>query len=134
MKQFLGALGQHSPYLSSLPLYPWNHHAVVSCRFVAHPGDHSSFGTFLNRDSLRPSHCFTSDRRGVIGNGTGQLVGEIGMVCMKGQEGDDGSKEIFNLLSLSLLSAADIGFLLLCETLGGSFGLQFRPNSLNGRC
>ena len=58
----------------------------------------------------------------MICDSTGQAVGEISVISMKGQERHDRSVEIFNILGLGLLSTANVGFLLLGETFGGSLG------------
>jgi len=99
VKQFLGAAGQHSSDLSALPLHPWDHHAVVAGRLVAHPGDHGSLGSPLHGNALRPGNCPTSDRGCVVGDGTGQPVGEIGVISMKGQELDHRPQEVFDVLA-----------------------------------
>ena len=80
LQQFMGSPGQHSSDLSPLALHPGDHHAVVAGRLVAHPGDDGSFGPLLDRDAFRPGHRAAPDRRGMIGDGTGQPVGKIGVI------------------------------------------------------
>ena len=70
----------------------------------------------------------------MVGHGTGQAVGEISVICMKGQEHHHRPKEVFNVLGLGFLTASGVGFLLLGETLGGSLGFEIGPNPLDGRC
>jgi hypothetical protein len=101
---------------------------------VPHPGDHSSFGSLLDRDALRSGHGAAANGRGMMGHDTGQLLGEIGVSGLKRQEFDHRPEEILDLLGLGLLTASGVGFLLLCETLGGSFGFEVRSNPFDGRC
>jgi hypothetical protein len=63
---------------------------------------------------------------GVSGHSTGQPIGKIGVRGMEGQERDDRPQETFKVLGMRLFTATGIGFLLLCETLGGSLGVQGR--------
>lgn len=69
----------------------------------------------------------------MVCHGTGQPVGEISVFSMKTQEGDHRPKEILDVFGLGLLSASGVGLLLLDEALGGSFGIQFRPNPFDSR-
>src|SRR5262249_51198453 len=114
-QQLLGAPGQHSTDFPTLPLHPWNHHAVVPGGLVAHPGNDGSFGPLLDGDSLGPGHCPRANRRGMIGDSTGQSVSEIGVILMKAQERHDRPVKVFDVLGVGLLTAAGIGFLLLGE-------------------
>jgi hypothetical protein len=91
---------------------------------MAHPGDHGSFGPFVDGDSLRPGHGAAADRRGVVGHGPCQAVGKLGVVRMKGKEGYHRPEEILDVLGPGLLTAAGIGLFLLCETFGGPFGFE----------
>jgi hypothetical protein len=51
---------------------------------VAHPGDHGSFGPPLDRDALRPATGAAADRRGVVGDGPCQSLGEAGVGGVEG--------------------------------------------------
>ena len=46
---------------------------------------------------------------------TGQPVGEISVILMKGQKRDHRPQEILNVLNLGLLTASGVGFFLLGE-------------------
>ena len=82
---------------------------------MAHPGDDGSLGPLLDRDAFRPGDGAAANRRGVIGHGLGQPVGEIGVIGMKGQERHDRPQEILDVLGLGLITASGVGFLLLGE-------------------
>lgn len=53
---------------------------------MPHPSDYGSFGTLLDRDSFCPSDRAAANRRGMIGHGTGEALGEIGVLTMEGKE------------------------------------------------
>jgi hypothetical protein len=87
---------------------------------VTHPGDHGSFGSLLDRDALRSSHGAAADWRGMIGDGTGQLLRKIGVYRIECQELDHRPEEVFDVLSLGLLTTAGVGFFPLGVGVGGS--------------
>ena len=82
---------------------------------MPHPGNHGSFGTLLDRDSFRSGDGATTDRRGMIGDGTGESAGEISVSGMKGQKRHDGFMKVFDVLGLRLLSKPSDGFSLLTK-------------------
>ena len=87
----------------------------------------------LDRDALGPGDRAAPDRRGMIGDGTGQPVGEVGVSGMEGQERHDRPVEVLDVLGLGLLTASGVGLLLLGEALGGSLGFEFGTNPVDGR-
>jgi hypothetical protein len=134
LQQFMGAPGQHSSDFSALSPHPWNHHAVVAGRLMAQPGDHRYFGPLLNRNAFRPGDSSAADRRGMIGDGPCQAVGEISVICMKGQERPHCPQEVLNVLGLGFVTSSGVGFLLLCKTLRGSLCIEIDLNPFDGRC
>ena len=52
LQQFVGSPGQHAPDFSALAPDPWDHHAIVAGRCVAHPGDDRRLGLFLAKPSV----------------------------------------------------------------------------------
>lgn len=76
---------------------------------MTQPGNHRSLGSLLDRDSLGAGHGAGPNRRGVIGDCTGQPLGEISVIFMKAEKRYNGPEEIFNVLGLGLASAAGIG-------------------------
>ncbi len=70
----------------------------------------------------------------MVCDGTGQPVGEIGVVGGERQERHHRPQEVFNVFGLGLLTAAGGGFLLFGVTFGGSLDLQVGTNSLDGGC
>ena len=87
---------------------------------MPHPGDKGGFSPLLNRDSFRAGHRAAADGCGMVGDGTGQPVGEIGVVGMEGQEIDHRSQEILDVLGLGLVSATGIGQLSFGKTAANS--------------
>src|SRR6185312_1640745 len=83
-QQLLGSSSEHSADFPPLALHPWNHHPIVAGRLVTHPGDDRSFGSLLDRDAFRPGDCAASDWCGVVRDCTGEPVGEIGVILVKG--------------------------------------------------
>jgi hypothetical protein len=132
VKQLLGPLSQHSADFSAFSSDSWNNQPVVAGRLVPHPSNHRSLGTLLDRDALRPGDRPASYRSGMIGDSTGQAGGNIGVVCMKGQERDHNSQEVLDVFGLGLVTAFGSGFLALGVGLGGTLGFQFGSNPLNG--
>lgn len=61
---------------------------------MPHPGDHGGLGPLLDRDAPRPGDRAAADGRGVLGDGTGQPVGQIGMLGVEGQERQDRPMEV----------------------------------------
>jgi len=47
---------------------------------MPHPGDHGGLGSLLDGDSLRPGDRAAPDRRGVVGDGPCETIGELGML------------------------------------------------------
>src|SRR5437762_1571912 len=119
------SLGQHSPDLPPLALHPWYHHAFVPGRLVAHPRNDGSLGPLLDRDALGPGDGSAPNWRGMVGDGTGNPLGEISVISVKAQEPHDRPEEVFDVLGLGLFTASGIGFFLLRKALGGSFGFEF---------
>ena len=107
-QQFLRPPGQRAPDLPPFSLDPGNRHAVVAGGLVAQPGDHGGFGTLLDGDAPRPGDGPAADRRGMIGDGTGQAVGVAGV---EGQELQHRPVEVLDVLGLRLLTAAASFFL-----------------------
>ena len=70
---------------------------------------------------FRPGDRAASDRSGMIGNRTGQSVGEISMGRMEVQERQHGCVEVFDVFGLGLVSASSIGLL--------AFGVAFNSVS-----
>jgi hypothetical protein len=99
---------------------------------MPHPGDHGRFRPLLDRDALRPGHRAAADRRGVLGDGTGQPIGEVGVAGMERQECQDGPVEVLDVLGLGRLTPPGCGLLPSGEALGGPLGLQFGLNPLDG--
>jgi hypothetical protein len=98
------------------------------------PSDDGSFGSSLDGDALRPGHRPAADRRGVIGDGTGQSLGNICVVGMKAQELDHCPQEILDVFGLRLFTAAGVGFFAVGMTFCGSLNFQFSTNPLDSRC
>ena len=71
---------------------------------MTHPGDHGGLGPLLDRDSFRPGDRPAADRRGVLGDGTGQPVGEVGVAGVEGEERHDRPVEVLDVLGLGLLT------------------------------
>ncbi len=92
---------------------------------VPHPGNDSGFGTLLNRDSLGPGNRSAANRRGMIGNRTGQPGGEISMCRMEGQKCEYGTVEVFDVFGLGFISASGVGLFAFGIPLGGSLGFEF---------
>lgn len=101
---------------------------------MPHPGDDGGFGTLPHRDSLRPGDRATSDRCGMIGDGTGKPDGEFGVRRMERQESQHGLVEVPDVFGLGLVSASGIGFLAFGVPLGGPFGFEFSTDLIDGRC
>jgi WD40 repeat protein len=133
----LGLDWNQTPYpptdLARQPLRLVTEHPVVARALVAHPGDHRSLGPLLDRNAFRPGHRAAPDRRGVVGNGTGQPVGDVGVRRVEAEERDHRPVEVVDVLGLGLLPASGIGFLLLGEAHRGPLGFEFDPNAVNGR-
>src|SRR5208283_4055418 len=53
---------------------------------------------------------------------------------MEGQERDDGTVEIFDVLGLDLITASGVGIFAFRVALGGSLGFEFGPNLVDGAC
>ena len=100
---------------------------------MTQPGDHGGFGPLLHREAFRPGDRTAADRGGMVRDGMGEPVSEVGVVLMKRQERQDCPEEVLDVLGLCLHTAAGVGFLLLGVALGGSFGFKIGPNPLNGR-
>jgi len=98
------------------------------------PGDDGGSGPLFDRDALNADQRAASDGIGVIRHGTGQPVSEIGVAAMEGQKRDRRSEEVLDVLGLGFVTASGIGFLLLGKALGGSLGVEFATNPLDGRC
>jgi hypothetical protein len=111
VKQLLGPPGQYSPDLSALALHPWDRHAVVAGRLVAHPGDDGGFGPPPDRDALRPGHGAAADRRGVVVTARASLSARPAWVGVEGQERHDRPEEVPDVLGLRPVSAAGVGCL-----------------------
>ncbi len=78
--------GQHSSNFTALASDPWDYHAIVAGRLVAHPGNHGSLGPMFDRDALCPGHGAAPDRRGMICDSPCHLPGEIIVFsCVKRQ-------------------------------------------------
>lgn len=133
-EQLLGSLGEHPPYLPPLALVPLDLHQLVGRGLVPHPGDDGRFGPLINGNSLRPGHRAAADRVGMIGYGTDESVGEIGVDGVECQELDYSCVKVLDVFGLSPVPASGIGLLPLCLALGGSLGLRFNSNALDGRC
>jgi hypothetical protein len=101
---------------------------------MSHPGNDGSLGPLLDRDTFRSGHCSASDRCGMSGNGTGQLIGKISVVLVEGQERYHRSAEVINVLGLGFLTSVGIGFLPPGISFCGSLGSEFGLNPLDGRC
>src|SRR5262245_47741720 len=97
------------------------------------PSDHGGFGPPLDRDTLRPGYGAAADRGGVVGHGTGQSMGEGLVTFMEAEERYHRTVEIFNIVRLGLIPASGVGVLASGVALGGSFGIEFGPNALDGR-
>jgi hypothetical protein len=110
-QQLLRPPGQHSPELTLLSLYPGNHHTLVPGLLVAHPGDHGSFGSLLDRDGFGSGNRTTPDQGGTIGDGPCKLVGEFGVVGMKSQERQHRTEKVLDVLGLGLVKAVGVGYL-----------------------
>jgi hypothetical protein len=123
VEQLTGPAGELPPDLPPFPPHSGDGHVIVGSRLVPHPGDHGGFGPMFDRDSLRPGHGPTSDRGCVIGDSTGQAVGKIGVIRMKGQELDHRPQEVFDVIGLGVFTAFGIGIFPLCVALGGSLGI-----------
>ena len=54
--------------------------------FGVEPGNDGGFGSLFKRDSLRPGDGAAADWSGMIGDGMGQPVGDIGMGWMESRE------------------------------------------------
>jgi hypothetical protein len=117
-QQLLRPLRQHPANFPALATDPWNHHAVIPGRLVAQPGDHRRLGPLLDGDALRAGHGAAADRRGMVSDGTGQAVGEIGVTFVKSQERHDRSVEILDVSRLGLVTASGVA----CLFLGVAFG------------
>lgn len=101
---------------------------------MPHPGDDSGLGTLLNRDSFRPGDRSTAHGRGVIGDGTGQFIGHVGMVGVEGQECQDRPVEILDVFGLLFVPASGIGLLAFCVPFGGPLGIEFGTDFVDGSC
>jgi hypothetical protein len=63
---------------------------------MTHPGDDGGLGPLLDGDSLRPGDRAAPDRRGVIGDGPCQPVGEVGVGGVEGQERHHRTEEVLD--------------------------------------
>ena len=120
-------------YIPALSFDPRDHQSVGPGRLVAHPGDHGGFGSLLDRDTHCPRHGTTADWRGMVGHGSCQAVGKLIVVRVKGQERHDRPEEVFDVLGLSLLTTASVGFPLLGVALRGTLGFEFGTDAVEGR-
>lgn len=126
--------GQHPPHLTPFPFNSWNHHAIVAGRLMAHPSDYSGFGPLFDWNAFRPSHGSTSNRRGVIGDGTSKPLAQFSVGRMEVEEGHDCPKEILDVLGLDVLSPLGIRRSAFGVGLSGSLGFQFGPDTVDGLC
>lgn len=85
---------------------------------MLYPRNHRRLVPLLYRDALRPGYGAAADRRGVVCDGTGQTLGEIGVTFVKTQERQDSTVEVLDVTGLGLVTAAGIG----CLPLGVPFG------------
>ena len=133
-QQFLGSLGKHPSNLPPFSFDPGDRHRFVSRGLVSHPRNDGGFGTLFDRDSFCPGDGAASDRGGMIGDRTGQLVGKIGMCRMKGEELHHRPVEVFDVFGLGFVPASGIGLFPFGVALGGSFGFEFGTNLVDGGC
>ena len=83
LQQFLGSPGQQAPHFSAFSFYSWDRQRVVAGGLMTHPGNDGSLGSLFDRNALGPGNRATPDRRGMSGDGTGEPVGDFGMVLWK---------------------------------------------------
>ncbi len=133
VQQLVGAPGQHPTDLPPLALDPRDRHVVVARGPVPHPGDHGGFSPLLDRDASCPGDRAAADRRGVLGDGPCQPVGESDVTGVERQECRDGPVEVLDVLGLGLPTPPGCGLLTPGVDLGGALGLQFGPDALDGR-
>jgi hypothetical protein len=98
---------------------------------VAHPGDHGGFGPLLDRDALCPGYRAAADRRGVVGDGPCQPLGEAGVVWMESQERQDRTVEVLDVLGLGLVTAASLGCFALHMSRSRSLGVEFSTDAVS---
>jgi hypothetical protein len=100
---------------------------------MSHPGDDGSFGSLFDGNALGPGHRAASDWRRMIGHGTGQPVGEIGVVWVEAEARPHRTQEIFDVFRLHLVAAAGVGLPALCIPLRGSLRFELATNPVNDR-
>ncbi len=100
---------------------------------MPHPGDDGSFGPLLDRNTFRASDGAAANRRGMIGDGTRELVGKSGVCRVKRQVRHDRSMKILHVLKLNFVTAASIGHFLLGVVVCRPLCSEFSANSVNGR-
>ena len=69
----------------------------------------------------------------MIGHSVSESVSKLGVVRMEGQEFQDRSREVLDILGLDRFTSFCISHFSFGETLGGSLSFEFSPDSLNGR-
>ncbi len=69
----------------------------------------------------------------MIGDGTGQPLGQLGVSGMEGEKRQHRPAEIVNVLRLGLVAAASGRLPSLCEALPGPLDLKFGTKALDGR-
>ena len=72
---------------------------------MTHPGNDSSLGSLLDGNAFSSRHCPASDRSGVIGHGSCQTVGKLGVVWMEGQKSDHCPQEVLDVFGLDLFTS-----------------------------
>ena len=72
-KQFVRALGEHAANLAAFPFHSCDHHRIVRCGLVPHPGDDGSFCPLFHWDAFCSGHRAAADRRGMIGHRAGPV-------------------------------------------------------------
>ncbi len=70
----------------------------------------------------------------MLGDGTGQPIGEVGMGGVECEERHHRPVEVLDVLLLDLLTSPGSSLLLPGIPVRGSFGFQFGPNPLDGLC
>ena len=123
-QQLLGPLRQPPANFTPLALHPRDRQGIVTGRLVSHPGDDGGLSPLLDRDALGAGHGPAADRRCVLGHRTGQTLGQIVMRWMKRQERHDGRGELFDVICVGFVPAADVRGPLLGEALRGPLGFE----------
>ena len=108
-EQLMGPPGMHPTYLSPFAFQSGNHHALVACRLMPHPGNGGGFRSLLNRDTLCSGDRATADRRGMIGDCSCHSVGKIGVFLVKAEERDHRTQKVFHVLGLGFVAGSGIG-------------------------